>query len=309
MADILVTGGAGYIGSSLIPMLLNFGHKVTCFDSLLYRGDVLIPFFRRRGFEFIKGDVRDESAVEAAVQGKDIVIHLAAIVGLPACRENPSLAWAVNLEGTRNIVKALSPSQYLLFGSTGSNYGEVKGLCTEETPLNPLSVYGESKTEAEKVVRAFGQSTAFRFATAFGLSPRLRLDLLVNDLTLQAIRSRYAVVYEAGFRRTFIHVHDMCRAFLFAMENRDKMTGQVYNIGSESMNYSKRDICDIIKAKTGAYFHFAEVGADGDRRDYEVSYQKIRTLRYETTISVEQGVDELIRGLAVIQFSNPYANV
>ena len=128
MADILVTGGAGYIGSSLIPMLLNFGHKVTCFDSLLYRGDVLIPFFRRRGFEFIKGDVRDESAVEAAVQGKDIVIHLAAIVGLPACRENPSLAWAVNLEGTRNIVKALSPSQYLLFGSTGSNYGEVKGL-------------------------------------------------------------------------------------------------------------------------------------------------------------------------------------
>jgi len=153
------------------------------------------------------------------------------------------------------------------------------------------------------------ECTAFRFATAFGLSPRLRLDLLVNDVTTQAVNSKFSVIYEAWFRRTFIHVHDMARAFLFAIEHRDEMQGQVYNVGSEVLNHSKRDICDMIQKKTGAYFHYAEVESDGDKRNYSVSYEKIKRLGYETTISVEQGIDELVKAMPAIKILNPYANV
>ena len=307
---ILVTGGAGYIGTTLVPMLLDAGHEVTVFDILMYRGDVLIPFFRRKGFTFIKGDIRDYEAVLTACAGMDVVIHLAAIVGLPACRENPELAEQVNYEGTINVAAACGEDQYVLFGSTGSNYGEVVNqICTEETPLNPLSLYGTTKTRAENFLMRNNACTAFRFATAFGLSPRLRLDLMINDFTFTAMRQKYMIVYESWFMRTFIHVHDMCRAFLFAIENRKKMQGQVYNIGSESMNFSKKDVCDIIRAKTGAYFHYADVGEDGDKRNYVVSYDKVRKLGYDTTITVEDGVEELVKGLQAIKIVNPYSNV
>jgi len=307
---ILVTGGAGYVGSTLIPLLLDAGHEVTVFDRLLWRGDVLIPFFRNPRFHFIKGDVRDEKAVYDACTGKDVVIHLAAIVGLPACAADPKLAQETNYEGSVNVGRACQRGQHVLYGSTGSNYGEVlTGVCTEETPLKPLSVYGTTKTDAERYLMATTECTAFRFATAFGLSPRLRLDLLVNDVTTQAVNSKFSVIYEAWFRRTFIHVHDMARAFLFAIEHRDEMQGQVYNVGSEVLNHSKRDICDMIQKKTGAYFHYAEVGSDGDKRNYSVSYEKIKRLGYETTISVEQGIDELVKAMPAIKILNPYANV
>ena len=308
--NILVTGGAGYIGTTLVPMLLAKGHEVTVFDHLLWRGDVLIPFFRNPRFHFIKGDVRDEKAVYDACTGKDVVIHLAAIVGLPACAADPKLAQETNYEGSVNVGRACQRGQHVLYGSTGSNYGEVlTGVCTEETPLKPLSVYGTTKTDAERYLMATTECTAFRFATAFGLSPRLRLDLLVNDVTTQAVNSKFSVIYEAWFRRTFIHVHDMARAFLFAIEHRDEMQGQVYNVGSEVLNHSKRDICDMIQKKTGAYFHYAEVGSDGDKRNYSVSYEKIKRLGYETTISVEQGIDELVKAMPAIKILNPYANV
>jgi len=308
--NILVTGGAGYIGTTLVPMLLAKGHEVTVFDHLLWRGDVLIPFFRNPRFHFIKGDVRDEKAVYDACTGKDVVIHLAAIVGLPACAADPKLAQETNYEGSVNVGRACQRGQHVLYGSTGSNYGEVlTGVCTEETPLKPLSVYGTTKTDAERYLMATTECTAFRFATAFGLSPRLRLDLLVNDVTTQAVNSKFSVIYEAWFRRTFIHVHDMARAFLFAIEHRAEMQGQVYNVGSEVLNHSKRDICDMIQKKTGAYFHYAEVGSDGDKRNYSVSYEKIKRLGYETTISVEQGIDELVKAMPAIKILNPYANV
>jgi nucleoside-diphosphate-sugar epimerase len=307
--NILVTGGAGYVGTSLIPVLLAYGHEVTVFDSLLHGGDVLIPFFRDSKFKFIKGDIRDYSALEIACKGADIVIHLAAIVGLPACNVDPDLTEQVNYQGTVNVSNAAKNS-YILFGSTGSNYGEVIGqMCTEETPLNPLSLYGTTKTRAEQYLMKHNACTAFRFATAFGLSPRLRLDLLANDLTYQAVRNKFAVVYEANFMRTFIHVYDMARAFLFAIDNRDKMQGQVYNIGNESMNFSKREICEIIAEETGAMFHYAEIGKDGDKRNYVVSYEKIRNLGFDTTVTVREGVQEMVRGLQVIKIRNPYANV
>ena len=240
--------------------------------------------------------------------GKDVIIHLAAIVGLPACRENPELAEQVNYLGTYNVYHS-TYGQRVLFGSTGSNYGEVKDqICTEETPLNPLSIYGDTKTRAEKLLLNSPTCTAFRFATAFGVSPRLRLDLMVNDFTYQALRQKYMIVYEAGFMRTFIHVHDMARAFLFAIDHPE-MCGQVYNIGDERMNFSKRDVCDIIREETGAYFHYADVGEDGDKRNYVVSYDKVKKLGYETTITVRDGVKELITALQVVKLKSPFSNV
>lgn len=306
---ILVTGGAGFIGTTLIPLLLERGHEVTVFDSLMYGGEPLIPFFRTRRFTFVRGDIRDADALRAAAHGHEVIIHLAAIVGFPACREDPPLAEATNVTGTQNVVKALDRGQYVLFGSTGSNYGAlVDEICTEETPLNPLSIYGKTKTAAEAILLETGQTTAFRFATAFGISPRLRLDLLINDLTYQAVRQKYIVVYEADFMRTFIHVHDIARSFLFALDNIDRMRGEVFNVGSESLNYSKRDVCELIAEKTGALVHYADVGEDADKRNYTVSYAKIRNLGFETTISLEDGVDELARALEVIRIRNPHGN-
>jgi len=306
---VLVTGGAGYIGTTLVPMLLARGYEVTVLDCLMYRGDVLIPFFRNPNFHFIKGDVRDKATVNAACYGKDVVIHLAAIVGLPACRNNPELATQVNYGGSVNVSEACK-NQFVLFGSTGSNYGEVvNAVCTEETPLNPLSLYGTTKTDAEHYLMSHNYCTAFRFATAFGISPRLRLDLMVNDFTYTAMRQKYMIVYEAWFMRTFIHVYDMARAFLFAIDKYSRVVGEVYNIGNESMNHSKRDVCDMIKEATGAYFHYADIGEDGDKRNYVVSYEKIRKLGYNTTITVKEGIQELVKSLQVINIGNPYSNV
>jgi nucleoside-diphosphate-sugar epimerase len=204
----------------------------------------------------------------------------------------------------------VKPNQYVLFGSTGSNYGAVKdGFCTEETPLNPLSLYGETKTEAEKYLIQNCNSTAYRFATAFGLSPRLRLDLLVNDFVNKAVNQKYIVVYESHFMRTFIHVNDIARSFIFAIENEEKMRGQVYNVGGNNMNYSKRDICDLIQKKNDYYLHLADISEDADKRDYVVSYDKINKLGFETTISIEKGIDELVKGIKCIKSNDPYSNV
>lgn len=306
---VLITGGAGYIGTTLVPMLLERKYNVTIFDTLLFGGNAILPFFRNPCFSFIKGDIRDKKALEEAVKGKDAIVHLTAIVGFPACRENPALAYSTNVEGTQNLADVANKNQYILLGSTGSNYGAiVDEICTEETPLNPLSVYGKTKTEAERILMDTGIVTAYRFATAFGVSPRLRLDLLINDLTYQALKQKYLVIYEANYMRTFIHVQDIARSFLFALDNREKMQGQIYNVGSENMNLSKKAVCEIIAKKTGAYVHYADVGEDEDKRNYTVSYQKIGKLGYNTTITVEEGVNELVRALEAIKLQNPYTN-
>lgn len=306
---VLVIGGAGYVGTSLIPLLLERGYEVRVMDNLMFDGDQMLPFFRHSRFSFVKGDVRSADDVKAAVAGQDVIVHLAAIVGYPACRKDPTLAADVNVGGTRNVAAAVSKQQLVLFGSTGSNYGAVEDICTEETPLHPLSLYGQTKTIAERHLLETCSTIAYRFATAFGVSARLRLDLMVNDFVHKAMTQQYLVVYERHFMRTFIHVHDMGRAFLFAIDQRARMTGQVYNVGSETMNYSKEDICKIIEQQVKCYVHYADVGEDADKRNYVVSYKKINSLGYETTITVEAGVDELKRALQAINFKTPYTNV
>jgi len=292
---ILITGGAGYIGTSLIPQLLaNDKYDVTVFDSLMYSGDVLIPFFRNENFHFVKGDICNTDALAEVVKDKDIIIHLAALVGYAACIQNPSATEMVNCTATDNLVNLLTEDQLLLFGSTGSNYGKVKDICTEETPLNPTSLYAETKTYAEKKAMTHPNTIAYRFATAFGSSPRLRLDLLVNELTYLAMTQGYIMVYQPEFMRTFIHVRDLVDCFVFGIDNAEKMRGQVYNIGSDSMNYSKREVCEMIAKKTNCVVHYNDFDSDKDHRDYVVSYDKINKLGFKVSTTLEQGIDELI---------------
>jgi nucleoside-diphosphate-sugar epimerase len=309
MKNVLITGGAGYIGTSLIPLLLNKDYNVTVIDNLMFGGDQLLPFLRDKNFKFIKGDVTNKSDVEKVVIGQDIIIHLAAIVGYPACRKNPELAEKVNVTGTRNIIESLIPTQLLIYSSTGSNYGSVDGICTEDTPLNPLSLYGQTKTMAEEMIHNRDNSIVFRFATAFGSAPRFRLDLLPNDFTHKMITQGYLIVYEKHFMRTFIHVHDIARSFVFAIENSEKMVNNVYNVGTDEMNYSKENVCDIIKSKTDGYVHYADVGEDADKRNYVVDYSKIKSLGYTTTINMEEGIDELVQAISLIEVTNKYQNI
>lgn len=309
MKKILVTGGAGYIGSVLVPELLNQGHQVTVYDSLLFGGNSLFPCFINPNFKFVEGDISDTDKLSEYIKDKDVIIHLAAIVGYAACEKNPTLTREVNFEAVKRMVKHIKPSQYVLYGSTGSNYGAIKdGICTEDTPLNPLSVYAETKAAGESILMNHCNTTAYRFATAFGLSPRLRLDLLINDFVNKAVNQKYIVVYESQFMRTFIHVRDIARSFIFAINNQDIMAGQVYNIGSNNMNYSKESICHLIKNETDYYLHLADFGHDVDKRDYVVSYNKINKLGFETTISVQEGIRELVAGISSIRLNNPYSN-
>ena len=308
---ILLTGGAGYVGTALIPQLLQKNYKVHVLDNLTFGGDPLLSFFRNKNFTFQKGDIRSMSDVKKAIKDIDVIIHLAAIVGFPACRKEPQLAKEVNIGGTKNIVKAASKNQHIFFASTGSNYGAVLDeACTEETPLNPLSLYGQTKTIAEKyITNNHSNSTIFRFATAFGLSPRLRLDLMINDFVYRALTQQYLVIYEKNFMRTFIHVHDMGRSFLFGIDNNKKMHGQAYNVGSEKMNFSKEEICNLVSKFTKCYVHYADVGEDADKRNYVVSYDKIRKLGYQTTVGIEEGINELVRALPTIKAQTPYGNI
>lgn len=312
MKKIFITGGAGYIGTSLIPLLLENNYEVTVYDSLMFNnGDKLLPFITNKNFNFIEGDIRDFEKLSKYIKGYNVVIHLAALVGFPICREKGEQeSYEVNVIGTQNVINAMTDDQFLLLGSTGSNYGEVLGICTEETPLNPLSIYGKTKTQSEQLVLNRKNSTAFRFATAFGVSPRLRLDLLVNDLTYKSLKEGYAVIYESHFMRTFIHVKDMARVFLFAIENQEQMKNNVYNVGSNKMNFSKKEVCELISSKVpNAYFNYANVGEDADKRNYVVSYEKINKLGFDTTISLEEGIDELLKTIPLVKTSSPYFNV
>lgn len=309
---IFITGGAGYVGSSLIPMLLELNYTVTVYDSLLFNnGDILIKYISHPDFNFVYGDVRDGEKLAEAMEGHDVVIHLAALVGYPLCKKAGDYeSYMVNVDGTRNVINGLTDDQYLLYGSTGSNYGAVKEICTEETPLNPLSTYGVTKTEAEGMVMARDNSTAFRFATAFGASPRMRLDLLINDMTFKCLIDGYTVVYESHFMRTFIHVKDMCRSFIYAIENQDDFKNNVFNVGSDKMNSSKRDACELIrKYVPKTYISYADIGEDADRRNYVVSYEKIHNLGYTTTITLDEGINELIKTIPLLTTVSKYRNV
>jgi nucleoside-diphosphate-sugar epimerase len=310
MKRILITGGAGYVGSMLTQSLLNRGYYVRVLDNLTYGGRGLLPCFIFPNFEFIRGDVLDLSVLRNAIDDADAIVHLAAIVGYPACKKSPELAKRVNVDGTIAVASIRRKDQHLIYASTGSNYGAVTGqLCTEETPLGPLTVYGQTKTEAERQAMSGGNATALRFSTAFGVSNRMRLDLLINDFVYQATKNHNLIIYEHAFKRTFIHVTDMVDAFIFCIENPQKVRDQVFNCGDEANNCSKLDVANMIREHVDFYLHLAEIGKDEDQRNYEVSFEKMRKAGFRPKVSVPAGVSELIRAFAALDVPREFANV
>lgn len=308
--NILVTGGAGYVGIPTISLLLDKGYKVRIFDNLSWGGEVLLPFLGNPNFEFIKGDIRDKKQLTAAFRGIDAVIHLAAIVGFPACRKFPTRSREINVGGTKNVVSLAAGKIPVIFASTGSTYGKiVEQFCLETTKLNPLSHYGKQKAKAEEIVKQNKKFVIYRFATAFGAAPRFRLDLLINDFTYRAVTEKTLMVYEKDFMRTFIHVRDMARSFLFVLENYKKMKGEIYNVGDESLNISKEQVARLLLKHVDYHLHFVSDGHDIDQRDYIVDYSKIKKLGYRATIGLEEGVKELIKACEVVEVRNPYSNV
>ena len=306
---VVVTGGAGYIGSMLVPRLLAKGWQVHVVDNLMFGGHALLPWFIEPRFSFAEVDITDRAALRPHLQNADAVIHLAALVGYPLCKKMPRRAVEVNVDGTRNVLDLMPANARLLYGSTGSNYGEVMGICTEDTPLNPLSLYGETKTRAEQMCHERGNCVSMRFATAFGLAPRLRLDLMINDFAWQAIHNRFMVVYEKHFRRTFIHVSDIANAFVYMLDRWDTLEHSVFNVGHDSMNYTKQDIIRLLQERIDFLVHFAEIGTDEDKRDYEVDYSRIRATGFDITVDINKGLGELVGGLPLLRIRNPYSNV
>ncbi|MBA3488157.1 MAG: SDR family oxidoreductase [Longispora sp.] len=307
---ILVTGGAGYVGSTLVPMLLAAGHEVRVLDSLRFGGHGLLGCARFPGFELVEGDIRNAAVVEAAVADVNAIVHLAAIVGYPACKKEPDLARTTNVDGTRNLLAARRPGQRFVLASTGSVYGAVPDyVCHEDTPRAPITLYGETKAEAERLVLDSGNAVALRYATAFGASPRMRVDLMPNDFTYQAVHNRSLILYEGGFKRTFVHVIDMARSIVFALDNWANVVNDVYNIGHESMNFTKVELARKILDHVDYYLYFAEMGSDADKRDYEVSYSKIRAKGFDITVDLDAGLAELVKAVRLISVVNPYSNV
>lgn len=295
---VLVTGGAGYVGSVLVPLLLDRGHAVRVFDNLTHGKQGLASVLNHAELDMATGDIRDADAVRRALSGCDVIVHLAALVGLPACEAEPDLARSVNAEASRMIARAVGRGRTVIYASTTSNYGpQSLHVCSEDVPLNPLSHYGRTKTWAEQCFLEECAATALRFAAAFGVSPRMRYDLLVNELVQTAVTQGRIVVYEAQYLRTFIHVRDIARSILFAIEKADRMRGEVYNVGSDRLNASKADLCEIIREKTGCAVEYADVGRDLDQRNYLVSYAKIQALGYATTIDLPTGIEEVARAV------------
>lgn len=309
---VLITGGAGYIGSVLTRMLLERGYKVTCLDNLLYKQESPILFFHNPGYELIIGDVRDESLVRKAVKDKDLIIPLAAIVGMPACNERPLDASTINRDSVQMINNLRSPNQKLIFPNTNSGYGTQSGefYCTEKTSLSPISHYGKVKCEAERILLESSKPViTLRLATVFGVSPRMRLDLLVNDFTWQAMNTGTIVLYESVFIRNYIHVEDVARAFIHADQNFDSMKGQPYNVGLDDANLSKKELALKIKA------HFPELkivekefASDPDKRNYIVSNRKIINTGFVPMCSLDDGIKELKQAYAVLKRLDKYRN-
>ena len=298
---VLVTGGLGYLGSILCEQLLDAGYRVTALDNLMYGAGQqgLFHLCADPRFDFIKGDVRDEAVMAKALKRADAVVHLAGIVGAAACDRDPVLATTVNLDAVKLLNRLRSPNQTVVFPNTNSGYGATDGtsLCTEETPLEPISLYGRTKCEAEKVLLGSRNAVALRLATVFGMSTRMRLDLLVNHFVHAAVTDGYLVIFEKDFKRNFVHVRDVADCMLFALRNADRLAGRPYNLGLDSANLSKEELALRVREYVpNFYIHFAPIGQDPDKRNYIVSNQRLRTAGFEAKRSIDDGIKELIKG-------------
>lgn len=302
--EVLITGGAGYIGSVLTELLLARGLRVSVVDSFRYGQNSLLSLCASDDLEVVRGDCRDEALMGRLLKGKDVIIPLAALVGAPACDRDPIGAETTNRDAVRMLCRLASPAQKILFPVTNSGYGigEKGKFCTEESPLRPISFYGRTKVEAEVAVLERENSISFRLATAFGASPRMRMDLLVNDFVYRAVVDRAVVVFEGHFKRNYIHVRDVVKVFLQGIERYDEMKGRPYNVGLEDANLSKLELCsEIKKLVPGFVFLEAPIGEDIDKRDYIVSNARILATGWRPDWPLERGIRELIRGFAVLR--------
>jgi nucleoside-diphosphate-sugar epimerase len=309
--NILVTGGAGYLGSTMVPDLLQLGHKVTVLDSFMYKQSSLNHMCHHSNFSVVRGDIRIESVMAPLIKKADIVIPLAALVGAPMCSQDPVGATTVNHDAIVLMLKLLSKQQMVLMPTTNSAYGtgDKNNFCTEESPLNPISIYAKEKVGIEKELMQRENAISFRLATVFGMSPRMRIDLLVNDFTYRAVHDRFVVLFESSFKRNYVHVRDVSRVFQHAISNFDKMKGQIYNVGLSDANVSKRELCEHIQKQVPDFvFLDAPVGKDPDQRNYIVSNEKIEATGFKPMYSLDAGISDLIKGYTMIK-NTRYGNV
>jgi nucleoside-diphosphate-sugar epimerase len=300
---VLVTGGAGYIGSVLCEHLLAAGHHVTVLDSLVHGEQNLFHLCADPHFEFVSGDARDRATLSGVVKDADVLIPLAAVVGAPACDRDPWLATAVNVEAVRLLLHLRSRNQLVLYPTTNSGYGTKSGdvFCTEETPLEPISHYGRTKVQAEQEVLDALNTITFRLATVFGLSPRMRLDLLVNHFVYAAVTDGYITLFEKDFKRNYVHIRDVADCFVHGIANAARMTGRPYNLGLDTANLSKEELALKIKEYVPRfYIHSAELASDPDKRNYIVSNQRMREAGFEARRSLDDGIRELLKGYRLL---------
>jgi nucleoside-diphosphate-sugar epimerase len=309
--NILVTGGAGYLGSTMVPDLLQLGHRITVLDSFMYKQASLNHVCHHPNFSVVKGDIRVEAVMAPLIKTADIVIPLAALVGAPMCSQDPVGATTVNHDAIALMLKLLSKQQMVLMPTTNSAYGtgDKNNYCTEESPLNPISLYAKEKVGIEKELLQRDNAISFRLATVFGMSPRMRIDLLVNDFTYRAVHDRFVVLFESAFKRNYVHVRDVSRVFQHAIANFDTMKGQIYNVGLSDANVSKKELCERIQTQVLDFvFLDAPVGKDPDQRNYIVSNAKIEATGFKPMYSLDMGIGDLIKGYTMIK-NTRYGNV
>ena len=308
---ILVTGGAGYIGSVLVPELLAQGHEVTVLDNFLFEQNSLLDCCRFPKFNVVRGDCRDREVLKPLVGRADLIIPLAALVGAPLCDADRVGASSTNLGAIQTLCELAGNEQWIIMPVTNSGYGigEKDKFCTEDSPLRPISLYGTTKVEAEARVLQRENSMSFRLATVFGVSPRMRVDLLVNDFVYRAVNDRAVVIFEGHFKRNYIHIRDVARLFLHAIDNFQPMRGRPYNAGLEEANLSKLELCAVIKKQLPRFvFLEAPIGEDPDKRDYIVSNARLLSTGFKTEWTLDTGIAELIKAYTILKNSR-YSNV
>jgi len=301
MEKVLITGGAGYLGSTLTEVLLSKGYKVTVLDSLVYKQISLTSFCQNKNFDLVIGDVRDTKLLTSLVETHDIIIPLAAIVGMPACKKDPDLTVAVNYQQIKNIVEIIQPSQKLLVPNTNSQYGSSETIITEESPFNPLSLYAQTKCNAEKRVLELGNGISLRLATVFGVSYRQRMDLLVNDFVYRAFTDEFLVLFESHFLRNYVHVRDVAKAFVHLIENYETCNNNAFNVGLTSANMSKLQLAQKVKEYVPNLVIIEEqFKEDFDKRNYVVSNEKLEKTGWFCDYSLDAGIQELLKAYKMI---------